>query len=229
MKKNLLIAFSGMDGSGKTTVAKKLESYMNKKGYNVFFKHAHGYAISKNSFSVDEKSIKRFRWLLFLLSPFMLLDSYFTYYFKYKPQLKHNTVICDRYFYDKVARMLYYNIINKFVARIYLSLLPQPDHLFFLNVSSHNAKLRKNERLKKLLLAHEDDAKLRSNLNNFYNGITNDMMVLACAIRNIYAHGEFTAGGAGLVVAADCKDMRSIADEVLDYCDELFRDCTNKL
>ena len=145
MKKNLLIAFSGMDGSGKTTVAKKLESYMNKKGYNVFFKHAHGYAISKNSFSVDEKSIKRFRWLLFLLSPFMLLDSYFTYYFKYKPQLKHNTVICDRYFYDKVARMLYYNIINKFVARIYLSLLPQPDHLFFLNVSSHNAKLRKNE------------------------------------------------------------------------------------
>lgn len=91
------------------------------------------------------------------------------------------------------------------------------------------AKLRKNERLKKLLLAHADDEKLRSNLNNFYNGITNDMMVLACAIRNIYAHGEFTAGGAGLVVAADCKDMRSIADEVLDYCDELFRDCTNKL
>ena len=91
------------------------------------------------------------------------------------------------------------------------------------------AKLRKNERLKKLLLTHADDAKLRSNLNNFYNAITNDMMVLACAIRNIYAHGEFTAGGAGLVVAADCKDMRSIADEVLDYCDELFRDCTNKL
>ncbi len=145
MNKNLLIAFSGMDGSGKTTVAKKLESYMKKKGFRVFFKHAHGYAISKNSFSIDEKNIKRFCWLFFLLSPFMLLDSFFTYYFKYKPELEHNVIICDRYFYDKVARMLYYNITNNFIAGIYLSLLPRPNRLFYLNVSSHNAKLRKNE------------------------------------------------------------------------------------
>ena len=41
----------------------------------------------------------------FLLSPFMLLDSFFTYYFKYKPELEHNVIICDRYFYDKVARI----------------------------------------------------------------------------------------------------------------------------
>jgi len=145
MKKNLLIAFSGMDGSGKTTVARKLETYMKKKGYCVFFKHAHGYAVSKNSFAIGEKNIKRFRWLFFLLSPLMLLDSFFTYYFKYKPQLEHDTVICDRYFYDKVARMLYYNITNKFIAGIYLSFLPRPDYLFYLSVSSHNAKLRKNE------------------------------------------------------------------------------------
>lgn len=145
MNKNVLIAFSGMDGSGKTTLAKMLESHLKKRGYRVYYKHAHGYTISKNSFAIDEKSIKRFRLLLFLLSPFMLLDSLFTYYFKYKPQLKHNAVICDRYFYDKVARMLYYNVINTFIAGIYLNLLPRPDYIFHLYISSEMAKSRKNE------------------------------------------------------------------------------------
>jgi hypothetical protein len=90
-------------------------------------------------------------------------------------------------------------------------------------------KIRSNERLKNLLLTHTDDNALKNNLTKFYKQNTNDIMALACAIRNIYAHGEFTAGGAGLVTIEDCKQMRSIADELLNYCDELFTNCADEL
>lgn len=145
MKKNLFIAFSGMDGSGKTTLAKKLLSYLKKKGYRVHFKHAHGYAISQNSFAIDEKMIERFRWLFFLLSPVLILDSLYTYYFKYKPLLEKYSLICDRYFYDKVARLIYYGVINKTLARFYLNLLPRPDAIIFLDVDVKKASARKKE------------------------------------------------------------------------------------
>lgn len=145
MKKNFLIAFSGMDGSGKTTLAKKLKTYLEKKGYSIYFKHAHGYAISQDSFAIDEQNIKRFRWLFMLLSPYVLIDSWLTYLFKYKPLLKTKTVICDRYFYDKVARLIYYGIISETLARTYLYLLPKPDRIFILDVGEKKAVARKKE------------------------------------------------------------------------------------
>lgn len=134
-----------MDGSGKTTLAKKLEEHLKKNGDHVFFKHAHGYAISQNSFAIDEANINRFKWIFALLSPFVLFDSWFTYFFKYKPILKKKTLICDRYFYDKIARLVFYHIINKTAAKVYLKLLPKPDYVFFLDIDKNIALSRKKE------------------------------------------------------------------------------------
>ncbi len=145
MNKNLLIAFSGMDGSGKTTLAKKLKTYLEKKSYSVYFKHAHGYAISQNSFAIDEQNIKRFRWLFMLLSPYVLIDSWLTHLLKYRPILNKKTLICDRYFYDKIARLIYYGIISKTLSKMYLYLLPKPDVVFVLDVGEKKAITRKKE------------------------------------------------------------------------------------
>jgi len=145
MKKNLLIAFCGMDGSGKTTLAKKLEEHLKKNGDHVFFKHAHGYAISQNSFAIDEENINSFKWIFALLSPFVLFDSWFTYFFKYKPILKKKTLICDRYFYDKIARLIYYGLMNKTMAKIYLKLIPRPNFIIFLDIDEKKARQRKKE------------------------------------------------------------------------------------
>ncbi len=149
-----------MDGSGKTTLAKKLKEYLEEKGHHVFFKHAHGYAISQDSFAIDEQNIKRFRWLFFLLSPLTLLDSLFTYYFTYKPRLKHSTIICDRYFYDKIARLLFYKVINRGLAKVYLALTPKPNFHFFLFVDEKKAFERKPE-------YNQEEFKLLKNSYNF--------------------------------------------------------------
>ena len=151
-KKNLLIVFCGMDGSGKTTLAKKVVEFINEQGLKLEYVHAHGYSISQNSFGLDEVKVNRLKYLLRLFVPLALLDNLFTYYFKYKPILRNNVLICDRYFYDKVARMMYYGICNKFIAKIYLKFLPRPDFVFLLDASPKDVYIRKGEHSEKNLL-----------------------------------------------------------------------------
>lgn len=144
-KKYPLIVFCGMDGSGKTTLAQALADYLKRRGVDVEFVHGHGYTISENSFGLDPKKVNRMKYILRVLIPFAFVDNLFTYFFKYRPIFKKKILICDRYFYDKVARMLYYGISNYFIAKAYLKLLPKPDAIFFLDVSAEKALERKKE------------------------------------------------------------------------------------
>ena len=144
-KKNSLIAFCGMDGTGKTTLASKVAQFFKEQGIEFQFIHAHGYSVSQNSFGLDEKKVNCLKYLFGLLIPLAFIDNLFTYYFRYKPVLKNKTLICDRYFYDKAARMIYYGILNKLIAKVYLRLLPKPDFIFFLDVNPQKAYIRKKE------------------------------------------------------------------------------------
>ncbi|OGK26075.1 hypothetical protein A2954_02780 [Candidatus Roizmanbacteria bacterium RIFCSPLOWO2_01_FULL_37_12] len=143
--KKLLIAFSGFDGTGKSTLAKKIKIYFEGKGFQVAYKHAHGYTISENSFGISKEAVKKYKWMLKLASPVVLFDSWITYLFKYKPILKANILICDRYFYDKIARLLYYRVIGLNLAKLYLKLLPKPDYIFVLDLNENITLLRKKE------------------------------------------------------------------------------------
>lgn len=134
-----------MDGTGKTTLAKKLEEYLTMNKIKSEFIHGHTYTISKNSFGISDKHIIKYRKLFSILTPLALLDNYVNYIFKYRCKLKNKTIISDRYYYDKVARMIYYGILNKQFAKIYLKLLPKPDLVFFLDVSAKKAFERKKE------------------------------------------------------------------------------------
>jgi thymidylate kinase len=122
-----LIVYCGMDGSGKTTQAqRKFVLTTNSK-----LLHAHGYTVSSNSFGLGEETIKKVSLLLSLLLPLAHLDFLYTYYFKYKPILKTKNLICDRYFYDKVARLVYYGICPRWVAKKWVKIIPKPDEIYF--------------------------------------------------------------------------------------------------
>lgn len=144
-KEYFMVTLCGMDGTGKSTLAKKLAEYYKKKKYPVSIKHAHTYTVSSNSFALDDTKIGRYKWLFTLLVPFAYLDNLFTYWFTYKKQFVNNILICDRYFYDKVARLMYYGICNKILAKFYLRILPKPKYIFFLDAKPEKVKSRKNE------------------------------------------------------------------------------------
>lgn len=150
-KKNLLIAFSGPDGSGKTTLAKKLAENLKKKSIKLKLIHAHGYTVSQKSFGMQPETVRRWRYFLRFLIPLALLDQWFTYLGKYKPILKNKTLICDRYFYDKLVRMRYYGISNQTLSKIYLKLLPRPDFIFLVDSRPEKILKRKKEYQKKEL------------------------------------------------------------------------------
>lgn len=142
-KKNLLIVFSGPDGSGKTTLAQQLNRHLRGQGEKPLLVHGHGYSLSQSSFGLSEKAVTRFKYLFHPLLPLALLDHWFTYVFQYWPVLKKTTLICDRYFYDKTCRLIYYQILPRFLAKIYLAFIPRPDHVFFLDADPARLKQRK--------------------------------------------------------------------------------------
>jgi hypothetical protein len=56
-----------------------------------------------------------------------------------------------------------------------------------------------------------------------------DILCIAYAIRNLYAHGEFTGGGAGVTNNKIRKIYYDIAEEVLNYSEGLHSLCVNKI
>lgn len=143
MKKNIVVAFCGMDGTGKTTISKKVALNLKKRGYKIKFIHGHTYSLSKNSLKVDEKIINNYRFLFRFLIPLAYIDNIISYFKQYRK--KTISIVSDRYFYDKVVRLIYYKICPIWLARIYLKLLPKPDKVFFLDIEPKRALMRKKE------------------------------------------------------------------------------------
>lgn len=91
------------------------------------------------------------------------------------------------------------------------------------------SKLRRNARLKALLLNSFNSTDLQKNIEDFYRSFNSNIVFVAFAVRNLFAHGEFTAGGAGLIRKSDCETFTELANEVLAYCDKLFIGCVEIL
>jgi hypothetical protein len=91
----------------------------------------------------------------------------------------------------------------------------------------HANGLAKEEELNKENLTN--NTHLTNSLEKFLNNKSVDVLCIAYAIRNLYAHGEFTGGGAG-VTNNKIKDYYyEIADEVLSYSENLYSLCINKI
>lgn len=145
MKRFPHIAFCGMDGAGKSTLGHQVEIWLTNHGMPVEFIHGHTYSGSSNSFNMTANDVGRYRLLFRCLVPLALLDNFFTYLKKYRSIVSSKCLVTDRYFYDKVCRLLFYGIITRSMARWYLKLLPKPDIAFFLDLDSEIAFERKGE------------------------------------------------------------------------------------
>lgn len=91
-------------------------------------------------------------------------------------------------------------------------------------------KIRNNEVLKGFLLKypnHQTDLLIKLRL--FYSESTSDISCVSYAIRNIFAHGDLTATAIGTEKKERREVLLDLADAMLDYCDELFTKCVNKL
>ena len=90
-------------------------------------------------------------------------------------------------------------------------------------------RLRKNEKLKTYLLSRKNDSGLDTKLKNFFDGSTSDIICVAYALRNVFAHGDLTASSVGTETIAKRKIFTALANTILDYCDDRFTDCLDKL
>jgi hypothetical protein len=74
-----------------------------------------------------------------------------------------------------------------------------------------------------------EDTLLKARIEEFIRGDTNDVLFVALAIRNFYAHGIFTATTGGITKKADKVLYFRLANEVLKYCDKRYSNCIKKI
>ena len=160
----MIIVFSGLDGSGKTTCAEALAGFL--KGSGFFVKNMHiikdslHYRIlhnligkmSESSKNSLEKSIRNKKGgIYFIISgfikKFLLLLNLISFNLRYGwyRNNKSRILITDRYFYDEMIQAEYLGIVGRSFISIFKSLTIVPDVIFFLKVSPEIAYKRKSE------------------------------------------------------------------------------------
>lgn len=152
----MIVAISGVDGSGKTTLAKKTVGELRKSGkkskyfyvgdyvflkfvirllhylYSFFeLKKSSGSRESTNPFLGKKEKHPLLKLWVFLTA----FDNYFNYWRLSLFSFFGYIVICDRYFYDRLVGLEYHGYSSSLFSRIYVKLTPKPDYLFILDVS----------------------------------------------------------------------------------------------
>jgi hypothetical protein len=90
-------------------------------------------------------------------------------------------------------------------------------------------KIRKNDKLKSFLINYPHEYGLSNKIKLFFNESTSDVVCVAYALRNIFAHGELTASAIGTDTIAKRKVFDELANKILDYCDDTFTICLTRL
>jgi len=146
------ICFIGVDGSGKTTHAKALHRWLYSRGIDSVYIHFNFslrkyipsrvrktlYNFShKNEVKSAGNNVMKMYALLFLV--FSLVDG-LIYYMR---NLRSKIRIYDRYFYDYLVE--FFELYPNYIKRVYISLLPRPDIVFYLDIPPSIAYARKRE------------------------------------------------------------------------------------
>jgi len=149
----MIITLMGNDGSGKTTIAKRLVEILKHSGLKTKYIHEYDYTILKLFFKILgetrlEKSRKQFivekqKGWYYLWPMLVWLDRLFHYI--YLKSFQRNTVvILDRYAYDHYLSFLYSNHITR-VSEWFYQKFPKPDMGIVLWVEPETAYNRKNK------------------------------------------------------------------------------------
>lgn len=171
--KAFLICFTGIDGSGKTTLSKELVELLNKKGVKCKYVYARlspfvlkpfisigrlifhlGNDISKNYSeysNTKRRAIIRHSFLSRVYQQILLFDYLLQIFFKVElPLVFGKNIVCDRYIYDTVITDLSVDmnyskdkVIN--LLNNLLRFFPEPDMTFLIDVPEEIAYQRKDD------------------------------------------------------------------------------------
>jgi len=170
-KKGVLICFTGIDGSGKSTHAISVANFLSQDGVKCKYVWTRWIAITlkpivvlikalllKRNISdknyVKYKSAKRRylgKSLARIWQNMVLFDHFLRVLVKIKiPLLFGNVLVCDRYLYDTLVDLAvdsgYSKGQSKNMSKLYITLLfPKPDVVFLLDVPEEVALQRKSD------------------------------------------------------------------------------------
>jgi len=159
----MIVSFSGLDGSGKTTNALFVIDYLRKKGIEcsyVHIQHRSLFAIvgeifkkkypkaqkriTKKEFDLKDKSFSKY--LIGLLRKVTYTFDMFTFYIEILTAKMHKRVlVCDRYFYDLAVQSRYMRLFGTGFFDFYVSIVPKADIAFFLEIDDKTAFKRAKE------------------------------------------------------------------------------------
>ena len=173
VRNNFLICFVGMDGSGKTTLAKDLVKTMAQEG--IRYKYVYGRLepfILKPFIMIGRKiflrgndmfedytqysntkrgAMKRNSFLLWIYKNILLFDYSLQLLFKVRlPLMLGKNIICDRYVYDTVITDLSVDMnystseIRDLIKRFFY-IIPKPDLVFLIDLPEEIAFQRKSD------------------------------------------------------------------------------------
>ena len=140
LKKKLIISLMGVDGSGKTTLAKRLNKIFKKSKYL----HLKPYILFQDRRRVV-KHPHNLKKSSFIISLFRILSWVISYKFYFQNKSK-KIYFFDRYAHDiLIDPVRYKHSLSKKLTILILNFIPTPDLWIFLNPSLKTVKSRKQE------------------------------------------------------------------------------------
>lgn len=137
----MIIALSGFDGSGKTTIAKALVKELSKRGEKTIYIHGYEFSFMHGLLRClrgrgsledmvrrhDQRGAKK--WYLWLWPYFLLVD-FSIKIILYKMIFFKTIFVFDRYIYDYLLSCYYQGY--RLPLRVMLAVVPRPDYSFYL-------------------------------------------------------------------------------------------------
>jgi thymidylate kinase len=158
----MIITFSGVDGSGKTTQSRYVAQLLQSRGYSVRYIHMTRwtwvYAIGQLSkgrrerdYSLDGACLRSNllgRLMKMVRQIVSLVDLLrFRWCAFYQTRVRRRVLVCDRFFYDLGVQALYTDMMGPNLARWYWSLVPTPTVPILLDVPPEMAQRREGQHL----------------------------------------------------------------------------------
>ena len=141
IRSTFTVSLMGVDGSGKTTISKKLKKKLKKSQYL----HLKPYILFQDKRTIIKNPQDQIKSssLMSLLRLLSWLISYKIFFFKKK---KNNFYIFDRYAHDILIDPLRYkHSLSTYLTKFILNFFPKPDLWIFLKPSFSTVKMRKSE------------------------------------------------------------------------------------
>lgn len=172
MKKGFLIAIEGIDGSGKSTIAKELVKFLSSLGYDaVLLKEPSDSIYGQKIKEAEERLSPEEELRLFLLDREVDVKE------RILPALeKGKIVVMDRYYYSNVAYQSARGIDAKKILELNERIAPKPNLVIILDVSPETALKRISHRSK--LTVFENREYLEKVRENFLKIVDKKIIII---------------------------------------------------